>query len=89
LAWSRNGDRERRGPFPLGDLAFWISIAVGIVLALLVVYLMSPASKLHAVAFGYAAPDVLVRGFGAAVGKPPTDRAAPSLLERLIRRWQP
>jgi hypothetical protein len=89
VAWARDRSPDR-GPRPLVDSSFWISIGVGALLGPLAVHILEPTTRLQATAFGFAAPEFLTGAFAAVAGKKAPDRAAaPPLNERLIDRWQP
>lgn len=90
IAWGRNPDPKKPTIPPWKDAGFFVSAVLAMGLGVLAVYLLKAITPIQAVAFGYAAPDLLTRAFAAIIGKPKSERAGePPIFERLIVRWQP
>lgn len=65
LKWARL-PTAKRGANPLRDSATYVAVVIQVLLGLLAASLLVVTTPLQAVAVGYAAPDILVRVFGAA-----------------------
>jgi hypothetical protein len=91
LKWARS-PKAKRGANPLGDSATYIALVIQVLLGLLAASLLVVTTPLQAVAVGYAAPDILVRVFGAAAKATTARMGAAStprngVFSRMVERW--
>lgn len=91
LKWARS-PKAKRSANPLRNSATYVALVIQVFLGLLAASLLVVTTPLQAVAVGYAAPDILVRLFGATAKATTAKMGASStpqygMFSRLISWW--